>query len=72
MTGLSAFAIICLTSIFLFGFLFTSSSEVPLGERVEMFGLHAPLLGFFGFSLVCCSIQLLLSGFKLRQMKALR
>jgi hypothetical protein len=72
MTGLSAFAITCLTFVFLFGFLFGRLPEVPLGEKIEILGLHAPLLVFYCFSLVTCSIALLLSSLKLRQLNALR
>jgi hypothetical protein len=70
--GLSAFAIACVALVFLLGFLFRRDSSLPLNEEAAMFGIHAPLVAFYGFSICSCSIQTLLSIFKYRQLKTLR
>ncbi len=70
--GLSALAITCVALIFLLGFVFGRDRSLPLNNSVEMFGIHAPLLVFYGFSMFSCSIQFLLSLFKHRQLKTLR
>lgn len=70
--GLSAFAITCVALIFLLGFIFGRDRNIPLNERVEMFGMSAPLLAFYGFSICSGSFLTLLAIFKYRQLKALR
>jgi hypothetical protein len=70
--GLSAFAIACEALIFAAGFIYGRNPSIPLGESGGAFGIHAPLLAFYGFCVVSCSIQVLLSFLKYRQLKATR
>jgi hypothetical protein len=72
MSGTSAFAIACVALVFILGFLFRRDSGVPINEPVGMFGVHGPLLAFYGFSLVSCFVEVLLSIFRYRQLKVLR
>ncbi len=70
--GLSAFAIACVALVFLLGFLFRRDPNLPINESVEMFGIHAPLLLLYGLPIAVCSMQVLLSILKYRQLKTMR
>jgi len=72
MAGLSSLAITCEALSFALGFIYGRNPRVLLNEKVGMFGIRGPLLAFYGFSIVSCSVQVLRSIFKYRQLRVLR
>lgn len=59
--ALSSFAIASVALIFLWDFVFRRDSSLPINESVKKFGIHAPLLAFYSFSICACTIQFVLS-----------
>jgi hypothetical protein len=70
MTGLSAAAIFCLSLLFLLSFLFSRTEGVPLSDPLIFGSIQTPIIVFYGFAMLCCSVVGVFSLKKIRSKSA--